>query len=130
MSAFRQPASRPPGGGGLTIWLDAQLSPLIADWIAATFSYEAVPVRALGLLDAADGAIFEAARQADVIVLTKDRDFVDLVERHGPPPRVIWLTCGNTSNTRLRTLLAVALPPALQALDGGEALVEIGDVRG
>jgi predicted nuclease of predicted toxin-antitoxin system len=37
--------------------------------------------------------------------MTKDSDFVDLVERLGPPPQIIWLTCGNTSNLRLREIL-------------------------
>jgi predicted nuclease of predicted toxin-antitoxin system len=39
-------------------------------------------------------------------VMTKDSDFVDLVERLGSPPQVIWLTYGNTSNARLRHILS------------------------
>ena len=46
----------------------------------------------------------EGPRQGNVIVLTKDSDFVQLLERRGPPPQVVWLTCGNTSN------LALTLP--------------------
>jgi predicted nuclease of predicted toxin-antitoxin system len=57
--------------------------------------------------------------------MTKDRDFVELVERYGTPPRVIWLTCGNTSNERLRTILAHTLPHALTMLQAGEAVAEI-----
>jgi predicted nuclease of predicted toxin-antitoxin system len=71
--------------------------------------------------------IFEAARQAGVMVLTKDVDFVDLVERLGPPPQVIWLTCGNTSNAALQRLLRQAFPQALTLLGQGEALVEIAE---
>ena len=33
-------------------------------------------------------------------MITKDRDFVELLGRLGPPPKIIWITCGNTSNTR------------------------------
>lgn len=60
-------------------------------------------------------------------MLTKDSDFVHLLERFGPPPQVIWLTCGNTSNAHLRQLLVRALPQALALLKSGERLVEISD---
>jgi predicted nuclease of predicted toxin-antitoxin system len=57
--------------------------------------------------------------------MTKDRDFVELVERYGSPPQVIWLTCGNTSNARLKEILTATLPDALELLRSGERLVEI-----
>jgi predicted nuclease of predicted toxin-antitoxin system len=36
--------------------------------------------------------------------MTKDGDFVDLLDQHGAPPQVILVTCGNTSNARLRQI--------------------------
>ena len=57
--------------------------------------------------------------------MTKDRDFVDLVEQYGSPPQVIWLTCGNTSNARLKEILTATLLDALELLRSGERLVEI-----
>jgi predicted nuclease of predicted toxin-antitoxin system len=68
-----------------------------------------------------------AAREADAVVLTKDRDFVDLLERLGPPPRVLWLTCGNTSNSRLFSILQDAWPRAVALLGLDEPLVEVSD---
>jgi predicted nuclease of predicted toxin-antitoxin system len=97
----------------MTIWVDAQLSPAIAVWITNTLGLEAVALRDLGLRDAEDPEIFEAAKAQQAIVMTKDSDFVDLVERLGPPPQIIWLTCGNTSNLRLREILSTILPRAL-----------------
>jgi predicted nuclease of predicted toxin-antitoxin system len=82
-------------------------------------------VRDLGLRDAADKEIFEAARQEKVVVMTKDSDFVLLLDRLGPPPQVIWVTCGNTSNARLKEILTNTLPKALDLLNLGEKLVEI-----
>jgi predicted nuclease of predicted toxin-antitoxin system len=58
-------------------------------------------------------------------VISKDRDFVELIERLGPPPQVIWLTCGNTSNANLQSILIVTLPKAVALLQAGESLVEI-----
>jgi predicted nuclease of predicted toxin-antitoxin system len=107
------------------IWLDAQLSPALADWIAAELHQPAQAIRALGFRNATDAEIFAAARAADVIVMTKDADFVTLLERLGPPPQVIWLTCGNTSNAALQTILQRTLPQSLAILNSGEALVEI-----
>ncbi|MFE1746632.1 DUF5615 family PIN-like protein [Coleofasciculus sp. H7-2] len=109
----------------MTIWVDAQLSPAIAPWIANTFGVTAVALRDIGLRDAEDYEIFEAAKAQGAIVITKDRDFVDLVDRFGSPPQIIWLTCGNTSNARLREILSATLPEALELLRTGEMLVEI-----
>jgi predicted nuclease of predicted toxin-antitoxin system len=84
-----------------------------------------IALRDLGLRDANDRAIFFAAKQASAIVMTKDSDFSRLLDDYGPPPQVIWITCGNTSNTRLRQILISALPKALELLEAGEKLVEI-----
>ena len=127
MLAFRESASRPPGNRYLTIWIDAQLSPDLARWLTGHFRVEARAVRDVHLRDARDREIYEAARAAGAVVMTKDADFLSLLERFGPPPQVIWITCGNTSNARLRGILREALPAALKLLEQGEPLVEIGD---
>lgn len=109
----------------MTIWVDAHLSPAIATWISNTFGVTALALRDIGLRDAEDPEIFEAAKAQNVIFITKDSDFVDLVDRLGSPPQIIWLTCGNTSNARLREILNATLPEALELLRSGETLVEI-----
>lgn len=109
----------------MTIWVDAHLSPATATWISSTFRATALALRDIGLRDAEDPEIFEAAKAQGVIFMTKDSDFVDLVDRLGTPPQIIWLTCGNTSNARLQEILSATLPEALKLLQSGEALVEI-----
>jgi predicted nuclease of predicted toxin-antitoxin system len=111
----------------VNIWLDEQLSPALARWVALQFDVMAQPVRELGFKGASDPDIFFAARQASAVVVTKDQDFVRLLERYGPPPKVIWITCGNTSNARLQEVLSLALPKALALFEKGESLVEIRD---
>ncbi len=110
----------------MIVWLDAHLPPAAAPWLAATFGVTAVAVRDLGLREALDPPIFAAARAAGAVVLTKDADFAEMVARLGPPPRVLWLRCGNTSNAALRLLLARDLPDALARLAAGDPLVELG----
>ncbi|MCC5631632.1 DUF5615 family PIN-like protein [Nostoc sphaeroides CHAB 2801] len=109
----------------MTIWVDAHLSPAIATWISNTFGITALALRDVGLRDAEDLQIFEAAKAQGVILITKDSDFVDLVVRLGSPPQIIWLTCGNTSNARLQEILSATLLEALELLRTGEVLVEI-----
>jgi len=95
--------------------------------VKTTLSVNCVPIRDLSLHRASDVEIFRAARDAHVIVMTKDADFVGLVEQHGAPPQVILVTCGNTSNLRLRRLIESAWPTILPMIERGEALVELGD---
>jgi len=109
----------------MRIWVDAQMSPAIATWISSNYAVSAVAIRDLGLWDAEDKKIFEAARQEKAVVMTKDNDFVLLLDKLGPPPQVIWVTCGNTSNARLKEVLTKTLPKALDLLNFGEKLVEI-----
>jgi predicted nuclease of predicted toxin-antitoxin system len=106
------------------LWLDAQVSPKLCPWIGREFEVDVVPVRDLGLREAEDPEIFDKARRAKAVVLTKD-DFVILVQRLGPPPQVIWLTCGNVSNARLKKILAAGLPEAIAMIQRGEQVVEI-----
>jgi predicted nuclease of predicted toxin-antitoxin system len=109
------------------IWTDAHISPAIAPWISRELGVSAVAIRDLGLRDAKDLQIFNAAREANAIVLTKDSDFAVLLERLGPPPAIIWVRCGNTSNANLKRLLSRTLLKALELFGSGERLVEIAD---
>ena len=109
----------------MTIWLDAHLSLRIARWMAERFGVTAISLRDLGLREAEDDAIWEAARKAAAVVMTKDADFESRVRRFGPPPNVLWLTCGNTSEPRLKEILEADLEVALEMIRAGEPLVEI-----
>lgn len=109
----------------MIIWVDAQLSPFIADWICNELKFDAKAIRDLGLRDANDEDIFEKAKIAEAIVITKDIDFKILQDRLGAPPKIIWLTCGNTSNKRLKEILTSHLNEAIELLNSGETIVEI-----
>ena len=110
----------------MKVWLDAQLPPALAGWLRAQFGIDARPVRELNLRQATDREIFDAARAAGVVLISKDSDFVDLVQIEGPPPQLIWLTCGNVSNARLCTIFGTAWPKAVELLTSGEPVVEVG----
>jgi predicted nuclease of predicted toxin-antitoxin system len=83
-------------------------------------------VRDLGLRDANDAEIFQAARQSGAIVMTKDRDFVVLLDLLSLTPDFM----GNVWQYFQRTPhkdLGASLPQALQLLEQGEPLIEITD---
>lgn len=109
----------------MTFWLDAQLPPALAAWLSQQFSVEAQALRVLGLRDATDATIFEAARQAGVVLISKDSDFVELVSRFGPPPQLLWLTCGNVTNRRLQALFGQTFGEAMSLFAAGQAMVEL-----
>lgn len=90
------------------------------------FGLRCVAVRDLGLARASDRAIFGAARIAAKVVVTKDRDFAELAARLGPPPAIILLTIGNTSTRDLADVFDRTLPTALDLVEAGESLIEIG----
>ncbi len=72
----------------MKFWIDAQLSPALAPWISDTFAIEAFSVQRFGLRNASDEEIFFAARTEKVVVLTKDSDFLNLLQRFGPHRRL------------------------------------------
>jgi len=127
MPQIRVSVAGSPGTCCVIIWVDAQLSPALAPWLGEEFGVQAFSARFLGLVKAKDPQIFQAARAANAVVLTKDADFSLWLERLGPPLCVIWLRCGNTSNTHLKQLLKKTLPAALEMIASGEKLVEIMD---
>ena len=111
----------------MILWIDAQLSPALAPWMTERFGIEAYSAKYLGYRDASDRVIFGAAREAGAIVMTKDSDFLRLLEQHGPPPQVLWVTLGNTTNARMREVLERTFPRAVELLGSGEPLIEIGE---
>ncbi|WP_299284529.1 DUF5615 family PIN-like protein [uncultured Mucilaginibacter sp.] len=113
----------------MTIWIDAQISPAIAAFVNRNFTgVEAKSVRSLNLLNSDDVEIFMKARAENAIIMSKDVDFLNLLEQFGVPPQIIWITCGNTSNTYMCNILQLALEQALQILTAGEPMVEISNM--
>ena len=106
------------------IILDVHISPGLALWITSNFQLECYSASYLKLQKATDNEIFSIARTKNAIVITKDDDFVSRLLRNGSPPKVIWLTCGNTSNNRLKEIFQVNFIQALNMLKTAD-LVEI-----
>ena len=113
----------------MQFWLDAQLPPKIANWMQETFELDVKAIDSIGLRGATDATIWSRLSAEGNVLFTKDVDFVELITRLGPPPQVVWLTCGNVTNRALQALLSRTLPDVIVLLENGEPLVELGDDR-
>jgi predicted nuclease of predicted toxin-antitoxin system len=101
----------------IELWLDMQLSPIIAKWIQQHFSVKAISSYDLFINDEKDEVIFlNAKKKENVILVSKDQDFVDLIDRFNPPPKLIWLTMGNCPNSQMKIILQDTLMPAINEL--------------
>ncbi len=107
-------------------WIDAQLPPALARWLGSRGAV-ATHVLDLGLLETPDAEIFMRARAQGCVVITKDEDFVRLLDQHGPPPQVVWVTVGNVRNATLLALFERVWDEVCRQLDASEALVEVAD---
>ncbi|GAB3924720.1 DUF5615 family PIN-like protein [Mucilaginibacter myungsuensis] len=110
----------------MRIWVDAQLSPFIALFINQNFDeIQASSMRSLNMQFSTDHEIFKAARAEKVVIMSKDADFVKLIELYDIPPQLIWITCGNTSNSKMCSILKETLTQVASLLKNGEKVVEI-----
>jgi predicted nuclease of predicted toxin-antitoxin system len=55
-------------------------------------------VRLVGMAEADDRVIWQYAKTNEFVLVSQDADFADMATLYGPPPKVIWLRCGNQPN--------------------------------
>jgi predicted nuclease of predicted toxin-antitoxin system len=106
------------------IILDAHLPPSEAPWILKHYNIESFSATFLNLGHSSDFEIFEYAKSKNAIIITKDDDFIELNNKYGCPPKIIWLTCGNTSKKRLQEIFDLHLSTAFFLLKTSD-IVEI-----
>ena len=71
-----------------------------------------------------DQEIWDHAREAKEVILTKDADFFERLVLIGPPPKVVWVRTGNLRKVELEVLLVAQFPRILELL-GRADLVEV-----
>jgi predicted nuclease of predicted toxin-antitoxin system len=108
----------------LLFLIDAQLPPALAERLRER-GHSANHIVEIGLDVASDLEIWRFARDRGAILVTKDSDFVSLVDQDPTGPPVLWIRLGNTTNRALWQALAPLLSDIIAALERGERLVEI-----
>jgi predicted nuclease of predicted toxin-antitoxin system len=110
------------------VWLDTNISPIIAKWIN---DYTEIPAKSsytLSLHSMSDNEIYTLAKnQGNIILVSKDSDFAELISRKGSPPKLINLKIGNCDNRALWALLKPHIFTAVQELTSSE--VDIIDIE-
>jgi len=83
-------------------------------------------VRLLGMAEADDLTIWNYAKANGFVLVSQDADFADMSTLYGPPPKVIWLRCGNQPTHEIEGRLRVHASGLAQfELDGTTACWEI-----
>ena len=94
----------------MKILLDANISWKLVNKLIPIFG-ECAHVDLIGLnVPAMDIDIWSYALKNGYIIITKDTDFVELMEMKGFPPKVVLLKSGNNSSQALLDLLTNAKP--------------------
>jgi predicted nuclease of predicted toxin-antitoxin system len=94
----------------MKILFDANISWKLVDKLKPVFG-ECAHVDLIGLdVPAEDIDIWNYALDNGYIIITKDNDFVDLLELNGFPPKVVLLKTGNNSSKALMELLENVKP--------------------
>ena len=62
-------------------------------------------VRLAGLAEVSDRALWDYAQANGFAFVSLDSDIAELAALLGPPPKVIWLRCGNQPTAFIETLL-------------------------
>jgi predicted nuclease of predicted toxin-antitoxin system len=79
---------------------DQNLAPRLVGRVAAEFP-GSLHVRDLDLQAATDADVLRVAAERDLVIVTKDKDFADIVTAHGGGPKVLWLMLGNVSTDEI-----------------------------
>ena len=87
--------------------IDAQLPPQLCKFFAERGHVANHVFKSLQH-DADDDVIFDFAKSASLIVVTKDDDFIRRSDALGAPPQILWLRIGNCRNQALFAALASA----------------------
>lgn len=103
--------------------IDAQLPPVLAEALRQAGS-SAIHVADIGLLTASDEEIWNEAAIRSAILVTKDRDFLQLRAAMADGPTILWIRVGNKDNRTLIAQILRALPAIIGAVDRGEGVIE------
>lgn len=108
----------------MKLLVDNQLPEALARFLDA-HGLAAEQVRDHDMQTATDQEIWQYARESDLVIVTKDEDFPQLVDRYGSPPRVVWVRLGNCRTPALLAAFDGVLPDLRAMLEGDAQVVEI-----
>jgi len=88
--------------------LDENLSRKLVDYLADIFPNSS-HVELLGMRGHTDTEIWNLAKQDGYVLMSKDDDFRQRSFVYGAPPKVIWLSVGNSGTSAIHQLLLTSV---------------------
>lgn len=88
----------------MKLLFDQDLSPRLAARLEDLFP-AFTHVFQIGLDRSPDQAVWDFARDQQLLLVTKDADFSEMSTLHGFPPKVIWLRLGNCTTAQVEASL-------------------------
>jgi predicted nuclease of predicted toxin-antitoxin system len=88
----------------MRLLFDQNLSYRLCKALAEVFP-DSTQIHLLGFEHADDRVLWNFARAEGFTLVSQDADFADLAAHLGPPPKVIWLRCGNQPTSGIAALL-------------------------
>lgn len=85
---------------------------------------KAMHVADVGLRDASDAELWEYASANDLVLISKDEDFANMV-LNKPTAKLIWVRVGNCRKIFLLELFGRMWPRIVARLESGDSFVEI-----
>ena len=104
--------------------IDNQLPPALARFIQSELNCSAIHVVDAGMRDASDAEVWRYASKRDLILVSKDEDFANMVLQV-PTAKLIWVRVGNCRRMFLLELFRQMWPRILQRLENGDRVIEI-----
>lgn len=91
----------------MKLLLDENLSPRLPASLADIYPGSS-QLELLGLRGSTDASVWEYAKSAGFVLVSKDSDFRQMSFQYGAPPKVVWLSVGNAGTPVILRLLREA----------------------
>ena len=104
--------------------VDNQLPPALALFISQDLGTEAHHVIDFGLRDAQDVEIWRYASSSELIIVSKDEDFLNLWAKE-PTAKLLWVRLGNCRRTYLLQVFRQLWPKIIEQFAKGDQIVEL-----
>jgi predicted nuclease of predicted toxin-antitoxin system len=104
--------------------VDNQLPPALARFISEELRVEALHVMDVGLRNGADSDVWTYASEMDLVLISKDEDFVTLYSKI-PSARLLWVRLGNCRRVFLLKVFKEQWHRILERFENGERFVEL-----
>jgi predicted nuclease of predicted toxin-antitoxin system len=88
----------------MKLLFDENLSAKLVNLLTSEFP-DSSHVELLKLRGSTDTTLWELAKQQDYTIVSKDNDFRQRAFLLGPPPKVIWLSIGNSRTSEIVKIL-------------------------